>query len=64
MASLAQRPHGERVLGYVDIMLGAVEGAGHTAVLVMVEMLGQMLKQRSAERDVDQLHAAANAQHG
>ncbi len=45
-------------------MVGAVEGAGHAAVLVMAEPVGQMLKQRSAAGDVDQLHAAADPEHG
>ena len=44
-------------------MVGAVEGAEHAAVLVVAEVLGQMLEQRAAAGDVDQLHAAADPEH-
>ncbi len=45
-----------------DVVLGAVEGARHAAVLLVAEQLGQVLQQRAAAGDVQQLHAAADAQ--
>ena len=44
-------------------MVGAVERADHAAVLVVAEALGQVLQERAAAGDVDQLHAAADPEH-
>ena len=44
-------------------MVGAVEGAGHPQVFVVAEALGQVLEQRAAVGDVDELHPAADPEH-
>src|ERR1700683_480567 len=60
---LAAGARGERALAEQHVVLGAVEGAQHAPVLFMAEQVGQMLQEGASERDVDQLHAAADAQH-
>ena len=45
------------------VVVGAVERAARAPVVVVAEALGQMLVERPAERDVHQLHAAADAEH-
>ena len=47
----------------VDLVVGAVEGADHAAVLLVAEVVGQVLDQRAAAGDVDQLHPAADPEH-
>ena len=60
---LARGARGERALAQAHLVVGAVEGAGHAAMLVVAEALGQMLQQGAAAGDVDQLHAPADAEH-
>ena len=57
-------PSGERAGVERDIVVGAVEGAGHATVLVVAVALGEVLVQRAAERDVHHLHPAADREHG
>ncbi len=61
---LAGGARGERAGGQAHVVVGAVEAARGPAVLLVAELVGQVLAERSAERDVDQLHAAADAEHG
>ena len=44
-------------------MVGVVEGAQRAPVVGVADVVGQVLDQRPAERDVDQLHPAADPQH-
>ena len=48
----------------LDAHLVAGEVGGQHAVLVVAEHVGQVLVQRAAVGDVEQLHAAADAEHG
>jgi len=57
---LAGRACGERAGGQADVVVGAVERADRPAVLVVAELLGQVLAQRAAVRDVHQLHPTAD----
>ena len=45
------------------VVVGAVERAARLQVVVVAEALRQVLVQRAAERDVQQLHAAADPEH-
>ena len=47
----------------VDVVVGAVEGAEHAPVLLVSDVLGEVLQQRAAAGDVDQLHPPADAEH-
>src|SRR5271154_3126647 len=53
----------KRSLEQTHIVLGPVERAEDPPVLAMAEMLGQVLAQRAAAGDVDQLHPPADPQH-
>ena len=59
---LAGGPCRERALGQDDVVVGAVEGAEHAAVLLVADTIGEVLQERAAAGDVDQLHPAADAQ--
>ena len=59
---LAARPRGERSLGEPDVVVGVVERAEPAPVVAVADVVGQVLDQRPAERDVEQLHAAADAE--
>ncbi len=61
---LAGRASRERAGRQAHVVVGAVEAARRAAMLFVPELVGQVLAQRPAERDVDQLHAAADAEHG
>src|SRR6185437_6500566 len=63
MMGLPRRARGQGASDQVNVVVGAVEGAGDTQMLVMAEVLGQMLQQGAAVGDVDQLHATADAEH-
>ena len=56
------RAGGERALGEPDVVVGAVEGARDAAVVLVAEVVGQVLLERAAARDVHELHAAADAE--
>ena len=60
---LAGGPRGERALGQQDVVLGSVERARDAPVLVMTVALRQVLHERAAAGDVDQLHATTDAEH-
>ena len=60
---LARDTRGQRALAQQDIMVGAVERADHAAMPTVTEQLGQVLQQRAAAGDVDQLHPPADPQH-
>ena len=47
----------------IDVVLGAFEGAEHAAVLVVAERSGRCWTSVPPQRDVDQLHPAADAEH-
>ena len=63
VALLAGGPRGERARGEDDVVVVAVEGAEVAAVLLVADLVGEVLVQRAAERDVEQLHPAADAEH-
>ena len=44
-------------------MVGVVEASGVWPVALVTDLVGQVLGERPAEGDVDQLHAAADAEH-
>ncbi len=44
-------------------MIGAVKAARRSAMLLVPEQVGQVLEQRAAERDIEYLHSAADAEH-
>ena len=60
---LARGARGQRALAQPHVVVGAVEGADHAPVLLVAEALGQVLQQRAAAGDVDQLHPPADPQH-
>ena len=60
---LAGGTRGERAGGEADVVVGVLEAAQRAPVLLVTELLGQMLAKGPAEGDVDQLHAAADAEH-
>ncbi len=48
----------------MDVMVGVVEAAGVAPVVLVSDEIGEVLVQRSAQRHVEQLHPAADAEHG
>ena len=59
---LAGRAGGERAFDQPHVVVGAVEGPGVAAVLVVAVAVGEVLQQRAAGGDVHQLHPAAHAE--
>jgi hypothetical protein len=53
----------ERSRAQKDIVVRVVEATEVAAVLLVADVLGEVLMQRAAERDVQQLHAAADTEH-
>ena len=60
---LAGGPRGERTRLEPDVVVGVLEAAGMAPVLLVADDVGQVLGERAAERDVDQLHPAADPEH-
>ena len=50
VGDLARGARGQRAVGQAHVVVGAVEGAGVAAVLVVAVALGQVLQQRAAAR--------------
>ena len=53
----------ERPLDQHHVVLGAVEGAHHAAVIAVADEVGEVLDERAPEGDVDQLHPPADPEH-
>ena len=53
----------QRLGDEADVVVGLVEVAGHAPVVLVAEGLGQVLDERAAKGDVEDLHAAADAEH-
>ena len=62
VVDLARGARGQRAVGQPDVVVGAVEGARHAAVVLVADVVGQVLDQRPPARDVHQLHPAADAE--
>ncbi len=58
----AGRLRGERTRRQPNVMLVALERAAMATVIVVVNHVRKMLDQRAATSDVEQLHAAADAE--
>src|SRR4051794_41940280 len=62
VTDLTAGARGERARLEPDVVVGVVEGAERAAVVGVADVVGQVLHERPAEGDVDQLHAAADAE--
>ncbi len=61
---LARRARRHRVGLQAHVVVGAVEAPRDAAVVLVADLVGQVLLERSSEGDVQELHAAADPEHG
>ncbi len=63
VTGLSRGARRKRALDQIDVVVGAVEGAGDAQVFVVAEALGEMLQQGAAIGDVDELHTTTDPKH-
>lgn len=60
---LAGGPRGNRPWTEPDVVIGVLEAPERAAMFAVPDVVGEVLAQRAAKRDVEQLHAPADAEH-